>query len=103
MQDFVFLKSNGDYFRVHYSEIQYIEAVDKYVRVVTARKSYLLLHTMCEVEQFLPNSLFCRIHRSFIVSLQQTMRFNNETVYLTDKALPIGKHYKGVLQAKVTV
>lgn len=103
MQDFVFIKSNREYYKVRYSEIQYVEAVNKYIKVVTAKKSSLLLLTMQEAEKFLPAALFCRIHRSYIISLLHLNRFTQETAFVAETELPIGKHFKNGLQLKVTI
>ncbi|MEJ0106577.1 MAG: LytTR family DNA-binding domain-containing protein [Bacteroidota bacterium] len=105
MQNFIFLRINGDNWKVNYNDIQYIEAVDKYVKIFTvdSKKVYLLLFSMCQVEKLLPAGKFCRIHRSYIVSVQHITHFNNEICCITDKELPVGKFYKGSLEDKVTI
>jgi len=105
MPEFVFFKSNGMYFRVAVSDICYIEAVSKYVKVVTRQKVHLITTSMWCLEKKLPENLFCRIHRSFMVALGYVSHFDNETVYIADMAieLPIGKQYKGVLQQKLFI
>ena len=103
MHDFFFPKLGKTFLRIYYSDIIYAEAVKKYVRIVTTKKTYLVLSSMCLVEQTLPLSYFCRIHRSYIISLNHLTAFDNEVVYLGDNFFPIGKQYRGILQQRVTI
>ncbi|TMI74302.1 MAG: LytTR family transcriptional regulator [Bacteroidetes bacterium] len=105
MNEFVYFKSNGVFFQVSVLDIRYIEAANKYAKVITPRKTYLITASMCCLEKKLPRNLFCRIHRSYIISLRHASHFDAETVYVNDMTtgLPIGKQYKGVLQERLFV
>ena len=101
MQEFLFVKDGGDYSQVFFSEILFIEVKDKYSRLITSKRKYLILQTLNVIEKTLPCSMFCRIHRSYIISLLHTSSFNNITASVGGRKLPIGKHYKGVLPNRV--
>lgn len=103
MQNFLFIKNNGKYSKIFFSEIQYLEALKKYVKIFTPKKTYLILAPMCYLEKVLPADLFCRIHRSYTISLQHITEFDHEVVYIAGKTLPIGKHFKYMLPQKVIV
>jgi len=103
MQDFLFIKHCGEYLKLPFSEILYIEAVNKYVKVITKKSSYLISTTMCNMEKMLPEKTFRRIHRSFIVSLQHAIKFDNNVVYIEKKKLPLGRHYKQTLLSDIIV
>jgi DNA-binding LytR/AlgR family response regulator len=103
MYDFLFIKTSGEYLKLPFSEIVYVEALNKYVKIVTKKKSYLIPTTMCNIEKMLPFKIFRRIHRSYIVSLYHANRFDNNVVYMENKKIPIGKQYKGSLLTDVIV
>jgi DNA-binding LytR/AlgR family response regulator len=103
MQDFFFLKTNGNYIRVDYSDIIYIECLKNYVRIGTTKKAYIILITMKHVEEILPQELFCRIHRSYIVSLKQISRFDQKYVYVGEKKLPVSEQYRNTLIGKFII
>jgi len=103
MQNFLFIKMGKKYSKINFSEIMYAEAVKKYVRLVTPKKVYLILSSMGSVERSLPHNQFCRIHRSYIISLHYTTDFDNEAVYIGDKVFPLGKQHKGLLYEKVII
>ncbi len=103
MQDFFFIHDNKQFLQIRLSEIEYIEALKKYVKIFTASTPYLISVSLCYAETRLPPELFCRIHKSYIISLRHTKRFDNESVFIGAKTLPIGKHYKDILQQRVNI
>jgi two-component system LytT family response regulator len=52
-------------------EVQYIEAYDDYVKIFTQKEMYLKKKTMSFYENSLDASQFVRVHRSYIINLQQ--------------------------------
>jgi two-component system LytT family response regulator len=103
MSNFLFIKIDGENLKVYFSDIIYLEAVNKYVRIVTKKRIYLVSATMKNIEQILPPDQFCRIHRSYIISLEHTEKFGNDLLSISNKELPIGKQYKSSLCSKVTI
>lgn len=55
-------------------DVYYIEALDDYVKIFTAEEHFLKKQTMRHFEQALNPAQFVRVHRSFIVSVQQITR-----------------------------
>ena len=102
MANYLFIKVDGVSLKTSFSDVIYIEAVNKYVRIITKKKVYLIAATMHYIENILPSDLFCRIHRSYIVSLEHTDKFDNDILFIASKELPIGKQYKNNLCSKVT-
>ena len=86
----LFVRHNRRFEKIDFSAIHYVEANLNYMRIVTADKIYMVLSTMEQVEEALPPAQFCRIHRSYIVSIAQIRTFDNHRVYLADKTLPVG-------------
>jgi two-component system, LytTR family, response regulator len=55
-------------------------------------------------EQVLPKSKFIRVHKSFIVSVNQIRKFDNLDSYLELKnklEIPVGPQYKEILINKI--
>ena len=52
-------------------EVQYIEAYDDYVKIFTQKEMFLKKKTMSFYESSLDTSQFVRVHRSYIINLQQ--------------------------------
>ena len=96
-----FIRCDGKFIRVDTREIRYLEAMKNYVKIVTGSKSYLVLISLRQLEQELPADQFCRVHRSYIVSLAHIQSFDQDTVYLEEGMIPINPHYKQALQKRV--
>lgn len=103
MQDFFFLKTNGDFTRVDYSDIRYIEGLKNYVRIVTVKTVFIVLVTMKHIEEILPQERFCRVHRSYIVALRHISRFNFRNIIIAEKKIPISEQYRDVFMRKVVI
>lgn len=103
MQPYFFIRHEGRYIRLTIPEIQYVEAVKNYVRVVTAGKTYLVLISLRQMEEELPKDLFCRIHRSCIVSLPHISSFDASTVQVDKKFLPVSEQFRQVLLSRVRI
>jgi two-component system, LytTR family, response regulator len=103
MKDYFFVPGNRQYIQILFSEIQYIEAVKKYVRIFTAGTNNLVPVSLCYAETHLPREMFCRIHKSYIISLLHTKKFDCELAYIADKILPVGNHYRDILFQKAKV
>lgn len=103
MKDHFFVLGNREYLQILYSEILYIEALKKYIKIYTLKGIHLVSVSLCYAEKSLPADHFCRVHKSYIISLRFTKKFDNEFAYVANKALPVGKHYKDMLLSKANV
>jgi len=93
----VVVKTGGRIKIIPLPEIQYLEAADDYVRIVTAEGSYLKKKTMNYFEGILDPKLFARTHRSYIVNVQQITRIdayekeNQVAILTTGVKIPVSK------------
>ncbi len=70
----VVVKDNGLIRIIPAQDIHYIEADDDYVRIVTKAGNYLKKSTLSHIEQTLDPQQFVRVHRSYLVPVNQLMR-----------------------------
>lgn len=91
---YIFLKADRKMVKVYLKDILYIESLKDYVRIKTAEKEIISLQKISYLEQKLPEDLFMRIHRSFIVPIKKIEAFSNHAVEVGGKELPIGRNYK---------
>ncbi len=93
----IVVKDNGKIKIIPYSQIQYLEAADDYVKIHTSEANYLKKQTMQYFEGNLPSSEFIRIHRSYIINAQLINRIDlhekeSYLVLLTNGvSLPVSK------------
>ncbi|HEY3402326.1 MAG TPA: response regulator [Ohtaekwangia sp.] len=70
----VVVKEGGNIRIIPVHEIQYIEAYDDYVKIFTLKEMFLKKKTMGFYEQSLNADQFVRVHRSYIIQLNQLTR-----------------------------
>ena len=103
MQDFLFFKAGRTYLKIKFLDILYIRAEKRHVAIVTNTDCYFSTISISEIEKQLPATLFRRIHRSYIISLNHTDKFDHEIAYVGNKKIPIGEQYKNVLKSAIIV
>lgn len=70
-QQRIVVKDNGVIRIIPATEIQYLEAADDYVKIVTADSSFLKKATLGSMEAALDPQQFVRVHRSYIIPVSQ--------------------------------
>lgn len=89
------LKVDGDYIRITTDKIEYIQSWGNYVKVFTDGHFLLSPITTNEIEQKLDILKFIRIHKSYIVALDQIKKITGNRLYLmNDTVIPIGTTYR---------
>jgi two-component system, LytTR family, response regulator len=97
-KDYLFVNIQLKKVKIYFSKILYIESQKEYVRIVTEDNSYLTKMSTHEIEALLPDFLFKRIHRSFIIAIHKVRSFNSEMVEINGNNIPVGRGYKDVLK-----
>jgi len=97
-KDFIFLNVQKKKVKILFAEIVYIESQKEYIKIVTTKKEYISKMSTHEIETLLPNNLFKRVHRSFIVSLSKIQSYTAEEIEVNGVSIPIGRSYKDVIE-----
>ncbi len=67
-----------------WSEIQYIQSENVYVNVVTVSQRILVRMKMKELEKKMPESMFFKPHRSYLVNLKHILSFDSKKIRMAD-------------------
>jgi two-component system LytT family response regulator len=97
-RDFIFLTMQKKKVKILFSEIFYIESQREYIKITTSKKVYISKMGTHEIEALLPDNLFKRVHRSFIVSVDKIESYSAEMVEVNGVSIPIGRGYRDVLE-----
>lgn len=98
---FLFLKSEYKIRRINFNDILYIEGLKDYIKVFLKGepKPIMSLHSMKALEQKLPEEKFMRVHRSFIVNLEQIDTIDRSRIVFGKEYIPVSDQYKDKFQA----
>ncbi|MNE29878.1 Transcriptional regulatory protein YpdB [compost metagenome] len=90
---FVFVKCERKLMKLFLDEVLYFESQGNYLLIYTEKGSFKTYQSITEMEEKLPENMFCRIHRSFLVSIPKISAFNSHSVLVQNKELSIGRLY----------
>jgi DNA-binding LytR/AlgR family response regulator len=96
-KEYLFLTVQKKKVKILFADILYIESQREYIRVATTKGELLTKMGTQEIEELLPQQLFKRIHRSFIVSVKRIDSYTAEEVEVNGVHIPVGRGYRDVL------
>ena len=103
----IFIKKGTSLVKLKVKDIVYIEALENYVTLYTNDDKYVIHFTMKGIDEYLPQGLFLRVHRSYIVNKIniQSIRENMLDIIIGGviKSIPIGKSFKDSLLGDINV
>ncbi len=94
---FIMVKSNKKLYKVAYSDILYIQSMGDFIKIHTAEKVYISSDTLKNIETQLPQKMFLRTHKSYIIALESVKYLDGNQVIIAKETLPIGLTYKETL------
>ncbi|MFZ0473525.1 MAG: LytTR family DNA-binding domain-containing protein [Bacteroidales bacterium] len=95
---FVFMKVDNRMQRFRTDDILFIEGCNDYIRVYTSgSKPALASMNMKNIERKLPQGHFCRVHRSYIVSLSRIDSIEHKRIRIGERVIPVSNSYYAVL------
>lgn len=97
LNDCIFVRHHEKMVKISIKDILYIEAERNYCRIYSRDKEYLIVTTLKDIDEKLPQDHFLRIHRSFIVNISQIDEIATSHVVVSRKAIPISKQLKSEL------
>ncbi len=100
IQTHLMLRADYKLYRIDFEDIVMIEGLDDYVQVHLTQKTKIVARmSMKSIMEKLPNDLFIRVHRSYIIPVKKVASVQNKTIQLGDDfVIPIGETYKDSLQ-----
>lgn len=100
---FFYVKSEYRQIRIEMKDIIYIEGLKDYVKIYLTgqSKAILSLLSMRALEDFLPASMFKRVHRSFIINLNKIAVVERGRIVFGDTYIPISDSNREMIQTYI--
>lgn len=95
-REFILVKSEYRLIQVRISDILYIEGLKDYIKIYTTgqSKAILTLMSMKAIEQTLPDGMFMRVHRSYIVNTSRISIIERNNIIIADHLIPVSESYR---------
>ena len=88
------VRANRRNYRIPHNDILYIEALKDYVIIHTFTDRYITWINLKNVHSQLPESVFVRVNKSFVVNIQHVTSYTHQFMYVGETEIPIGRTYQ---------
>jgi DNA-binding LytR/AlgR family response regulator len=98
---FITIRADRKNIRINVSDILWVRSLKDYVQIYATDQKYITQLTLGEIETMLPEQLFLRIHRSYIINLSRVTAFTGQDVEINEMEIPIGGSFKNLVISKL--
>ena len=92
--NYIFVKTENRLEKIEFDDLLYIEGMRDYRRIHCLSKRIMTLQTFTELEQLIPSTVACRVHKSYMVALDKIISIERGKIKIGDKIIPISATYK---------
>lgn len=96
-KEYIYVKVSGKLVKVMLADILYAESMKDYIRLKTKKEQLITHMTMKAMEELLPADRFVRVHRSYMVNVQQVTVMGKSELTIDTLTIPLGANYKDKL------
>lgn len=89
--------------KISFDSIYLIEAKGDYIQIKTHEKNYTVHSTLKKIEEKLPESLFLKIHRSFIINFHKIIDIEYNSVLIEKDVVPISRANRPELMKRLNL
>jgi two-component system response regulator LytT len=103
--DYLFVKHKSRLVKLNIESVLCVEALKDYVVINTTDIKYTIHSTMKDIERKLPDHVFQRVHRSYIINMDriESISGTNLTLEGMDGEIPIGGSYKETVGSRINL
>ncbi|MCL3780887.1 response regulator transcription factor [Prolixibacteraceae bacterium JC049] len=91
LADCLFLRKDSHYQKVFFKDILWLEASGNYTTINVANDRFMYSYILKHFEDKLPTEQFIRVHRSYIVNINNITGFEGNMLLIGDKKIPTSK------------
>jgi len=97
LADRVFIRKQEFLYKVMYQEILFMEADRAYCKIVTEKNDFTLSQTLGKIEQKIKVPYLLRVHRSFIINVQNVDKISEGYVHINTHRIPVSRAHRDEL------
>ena len=92
--DYIFISVHKKQIKIILKDVLYIESLRDYLKIHLKNKTHVIKESISNFGKTLPDHQFLRIHRSYIVNIEQITAFTQQDIEIGAIEIPIGGKYK---------
>jgi DNA-binding LytR/AlgR family response regulator len=92
--EYIIIKDKSIKKKIYFNAIKYIKSDNNYIEIYTTTKTYVDRLKLSDLESILPQAIFIRTHRSYIVNKNFVDDFGYNELKIGDEIIPVSRQYK---------
>ena len=98
--EYFFIKENNNYIKLNMGDVLFIESMGDFSKIsTTGNKSHMVLISLKNLEKQLPENLFIRVHKQYIINVLHIKNISVSDIKLSNNLMiPVSIAYKQALQ-----
>lgn len=89
--------------KINIPSIYLVEAKGDYIQVKTEDKNYTVHSTLKKIEDKLPDSLFLKVHRSYIINIKKIIDIEDNSVLIKKDVIPVSRSNRPELMKRLNL
>lgn len=89
--------------KIDLTSIYLIEAKGDYIQIKTFNKNYTVHSTLKKIEEKLPDDLFLKIHRSFVINTKHIIDIEDNSVLIEKDVVPVSRSNRPELMKRLNL
>ncbi|MBT8316501.1 MAG: response regulator transcription factor [Lutibacter sp.] len=89
--------------KINFETINLVEAKGDYILIKTESKNYTVHSTMKKIEEKLPDDLFLKVHRSFIINTKKIIDIEDNSVLIGNNVIPVSRSNRPELMKRLNL
>ena len=89
--------------KIDIPSIYLVEAKGDYIHVKTENKNYTVHSTLKKIEDKLPNDLFLKVHRSYIINVDKIIDIEDNSVLIKKDVIPVSRANRPELMKRLNL
>ena len=92
--EYILIRAERRIIKIYLNDITFIEGLKDYVIIHTAEQKIITLMNLKNIHSLLPENIFMRISKSYIVNIRHISSLDNNDVVIGKHEIPIGSAYR---------
>ncbi len=89
--------------KIDLKSIFLVEAKGDYINIKTEEKNYVVHSTLKKIEEKLPDSLFLKVHRSYIINIKKIVDIEDNSVLIKKDVIPVSRSKRPELMKRLNL
>lgn len=89
--------------KINFETINLIEAKGDYILIKTETKNYTVHSTLKKIESKLPDDIFLKVHRSFVINFKKIIDIEDNSVLINNDVIPVSRSNRPELMKRLNL